>query len=156
MVSPCAIIKAVNGRVKVYKEYKAVPIINDLTVSISYIIPDNRSIEGNYLRISAVLVFIYVTAVPTFGYWGYEDRVPNGAVHSCNTCHYAGAFLDDFHAAGDQWTAALAALDSDGDGTTNGFELGDPYGVWSVGRPDPGDPFRVTNPDDAEDHPESE
>jgi hypothetical protein len=60
-------------------------------------------------------------------------------------------FLEDFRAVGDQWTTTLAALDSDGDGITNGVELGDPYGVWSFNKPDPGNPFRITNPDDNED-----
>lgn len=100
------------------------------------------------MRVFRIIVVLHVAAAAACAYWDYEERVPNGAVHSCNTCHYSGAFGEDFHAAGDRWTAALAALDSDGDGVTNGAELGDPYGAWSVGRPDPGDPFRVTNPDD--------
>jgi hypothetical protein len=102
------------------------------------------------LRAFRIVVILHVVAVAAYAYWDYERLVPNGAVHGCNTCHYSGAFCENFHAAGDQWTAALAALDSDGDGATNGTELGDPYGGWYVGRPDPGDPFRVTNPDDGE------
>lgn len=103
------------------------------------------------MKALSTLVLLGITTVTSSAYWDYEERVPNGAVHSCNTCHYSGAFREDFHAAGDRWTTALAALDSDGDGVTNGAELGDPYGAWAVGRPDPGDPFRVTNPDDGED-----
>ena len=44
------------------------------------------------------------------------------------------------------WGPALAALDSDGDGRTNGEELGDPLGLWRPGDRDPGDPDLVTNP----------
>jgi dopamine beta-monooxygenase len=41
--------------------------------------------------------------------------------------------VQDFAAAGHMWTAALCAKDSDGDGATNGVELGDPTCVWTVG-----------------------
>ncbi len=105
------------------------------------------------MRYILLLVSIGVLVISATAYNGFEDMVPNGDVHSCNTCHYSGAFREDFHAAGDRWTTALASLDSDGDGATNGEELGDPGGTWSVGKPSPGDPFVVTNPDDAEDNP---
>ncbi len=39
-----------------------------------------------------------------------------------------------------QWGPALAALDSDGDGFTNGEELQDPNGTWEVGSAAPGAP----------------
>ena len=32
-----------------------------------------------------------------------------------------------------EWTPALCNMDSDGDGQTNGEELGDPHCVWTVG-----------------------
>jgi hypothetical protein len=41
--------------------------------------------------------------------------------------------LQAFAQAGHTWTAALCALDSDGDGKTNGEELGDPTCVWTQG-----------------------
>jgi hypothetical protein len=40
---------------------------------------------------------------------------------------------DDFVGQGNNWTQALCLHDSDGDGQTNGLELGDPCCVWSVG-----------------------
>ncbi len=43
----------------------------------------------------------------------------------------------DFRSAGLAWTAALCALDSDGDGQTNGLELGDPCCTWKDGGPPP-------------------
>ena len=79
-------------------------------------------------------------------------QVPNGAAASCNTCHKAGGgsplnpfgleiatnFLTAAGAAGDVlWAPELAALDSDGDGASNGAELGDPNGTWVVGDPNP-------------------
>lgn len=79
-------------------------------------------------------------------------QVPNGSAASCNTCHTAGGgsplnpfgleivtnFLTAAGPAGDViWGPELAALDSDGDGASNGAELGDPEGTWMVGDPDP-------------------
>ena len=79
-------------------------------------------------------------------------QIPNGSAASCNTCHTAGGgsplnpfgieivtnFLTASGPAGDViWGPELAALDSDGDGASNGAELGDPEGTWMVGDPDP-------------------
>jgi hypothetical protein len=47
------------------------------------------------------------------------------------------------------WGPTLAALDSDGDGFTNGEELGDPGGVWESEDPDPQRELQVTNPGDS-------
>lgn len=90
----------------------------------------------------------------------FPNRIPNGNVNSCDTCHVGGdfsappanpGFRKDFHDAGQRWTVALAMLDSDGDGFTNGEELGDPSGTWSGGPA--GDPANVSNPADANDTP---
>lgn len=40
----------------------------------------------------------------------------------------------DFKAAGLKWTKSLCKKDSDGDGLTNGEELGDPCCVWRPGK----------------------
>mmetsp|Transcript_29091 Transcript_29091/g.53023 ORF Transcript_29091/g.53023 Transcript_29091/m.53023 type:complete len:210 (-) Transcript_29091:87-716(-) len=42
-------------------------------------------------------------------------------------------FGEAFKAAGQVWTTALCEADSDGDGQTNGFELGDPDCTWVQG-----------------------
>jgi len=80
------------------------------------------------------------------------SQIPNGSAFSCNTCHTAGGgsplnpfgteiftnFLTATSAAGDViWGPELAALDSDGDGATNGAELGDTGGTWVVGDANP-------------------
>jgi MYXO-CTERM domain-containing protein len=87
------------------------------------------------------------------------DDVPNGSVLGCNTCHGnpfsmrnpfgvdVGATLSGNDA---DWSA-LFDLDSDGDGCTNGQELGDPDGTWMIGDPDPA---YVSNPADASSFPE--
>ncbi|KAK1938081.1 Temptin [Phytophthora citrophthora] len=58
------------------------------------------------------------------------------------------AFGDAFAEADYAWTKALCEADSDGDGQTNGQELGDPCCTWTVG----GTPLwssGVSNPGDA-------
>lgn len=79
---------------------------------------------------------------------GFVGRLPSNA--GCETCHFSqgggGAryrFGNDFRDAGLRWTSALAALDSDGDGYTNGVELGDPEGTW---RANQARPVFVSNP----------
>ncbi len=56
---------------------------------------------------------------------------------------------------GKVWNATLAALDSDGDGFTNGQELQDPLGAWvyPVSLPEPGNKNYVTRPGFPDDHP---
>lgn len=88
------------------------------------------------------------------------SMLPNGNAFSCTTCHNFpggprnafGLDMEKLVTRGGQeifWSVALAALDSDGDGVTNGVELGDPAGTWKSGNVDPGDPAKITNPGDA-------
>ena len=73
-----------------------------------------------------------------------ETMIPN-LVNGCTSCHSGSASMTsrnpfglDVEAllttTGDNgeafWGPELAAMDSDGDGFTNGEELGDPYGAW--------------------------
>ena len=89
-------------------------------------------------------------------------QLPNGGVVGCNTCHIGGGgsprnpfglevqanFLTVSGSAGDVvWGPELASLDSDGDGVSNGAELGDPDGIWVVGDPDPANPFAPGDPE---------
>ncbi|MEQ9651139.1 MAG: MopE-related protein [Sandaracinaceae bacterium] len=73
-----------------------------------------------------------------------------GTVRPCITCHdnpdggngcatppCLNAFGMAFNMNGRRWDAMLAGLDSDGDGYTNGEELGDPTGTWRPGMADP-------------------
>ena len=87
------------------------------------------------------------------------NLIPNGGVNRCANCHTnprGGGRRTPFgqdvrdvvngSSCAEFWEAELAALDSDGDGRTNGEELLDPLGRWERGEPQPGDDSRVTNP----------
>lgn len=96
-------------------------------------------------------------------------QIPNGNANNCANCHINPAgggarnifgqmveasFLTAAGFSGNvKWGPDLAALDADGDGFTNGEELGDPEGLWKAGDPVPGDPAAVTLPGDPNSHP---
>ncbi|XP_025104356.1 DBH-like monooxygenase protein 1 homolog [Pomacea canaliculata] len=83
------------------------------------------------------------------GYKDYSDRIPNGVrvPHPCKDnylWHGVGhlnsqgggsrnVFGVAFQKAGHVWTRELCQADSDGDGKTNGEELGEPRCVWTPG-----------------------
>lgn len=82
--------------------------------------------------------------LPTaLGHPAYRDLFPNGfnvpfspASGHVNRADGGGppnAFGIDFSKAGYKWTKELCMLDSDGDGQTNGHELGDPCCQWNIG-----------------------
>lgn len=89
--------------------------------------------------------------------------IPNGSVLSCIACHVNAdpdADGTDRNVFGLAWgnntpaqtyNSLLAGLDSDGDGFTNGQELGDPAGTWVSGNPNPPGPAFL--PGDAASHP---
>ncbi|ETW03177.1 hypothetical protein H310_05594 [Aphanomyces invadans] len=72
----------------------------------------------------------------------FVAQVPNGdkvaGVGAIGHVNPAGggarnAFGQAFARAGTKWTPELCQADSDGDGATNGEELGDPCCTWKVG-----------------------
>lgn len=93
-----------------------------------------------------------------------SGEIPNGGELGCSNCHMSAFGGDarnpfgltveaDFLDAGNVvWGPELAAIDSDGDGYTNGAELGDPDGTWVSGDPNP-EVDEVYHPGDAESHP---
>jgi len=101
-------------------------------------------------RISATFLAVS-TAV--FAFPSIRNKVPNGERVPCPpgeggcqdghcwglghaTCHGGSFPLNpfglDLQKAGHKWTKALCEKDSDGDGFTNGEELGDPCCVWGA------------------------
>ena len=86
------------------------------------------------------------------------DQIPNGTLNRCSNCHVnpngggtltpfgtevKNNFLENMNVV---WNSELASIDSDGDGYTNGEELQDPNGEWSIGISAPGDINLVSNP----------
>jgi len=101
-----------------------------------------KSIEVVWALIAAVSGPVLTLAKPEF-----LENIPNGrhvrapdgsawpAVGHVNALggEERNPFGDDFEHAGRRWTQRLCEMDSDGDGLSNGVELGDPYCEWSEG-----------------------
>jgi MYXO-CTERM domain-containing protein len=97
-------------------------------------------------------------AYPAYATAG-TSRAPNAVTMGCRTCHNNASggsgcgsppcfnlFGAAFDANGETWNPALAALDSDSDGWTNGEELLDVSGTWPDGGADPGVTARARLP----------
>jgi hypothetical protein len=94
--------------------------------------------------ITATVIGLLLVSQSATGKLVYIKDIPNSKSFKCATCHMPGTpskdklnpFGKDFNDNGKAWNAAIAAKDSDGDGTTNGQELGDPSGSWKKGDTD--------------------
>jgi len=84
----------------------------------------------------------------------YMEKLPVYRQFKCTICHQSpdpitgtdlNNFGKDFKKYGYEWNSTLAGLDSDGDGFSNGIELGDEDGDGSpevsIERSNPGDPI---------------
>lgn len=111
------------------------------------------------LFIVTVILFAMVTILIARDW--RVGQIPNGEKFSCANCHVdpqGGGLRNDFgklvetrvSPGGHEefWNSTLAFQDSDGDGFTNGQELGDPNGTWRPGQPNPGNSSSVSNPGD--------
>lgn len=115
-----------------------------------------RSLAGGLVGTIALAGFALGTGVfPSLRFIPNLENVP-GTTVECQVCH-AGSQGGSLNAFGETVRAHLNAsrqpdwsairnLDSDGDGYTNGQELGDPTGSWTPGSPDPSSPSAVTHP----------
>lgn len=94
----------------------------------------------------------------THGYPHYLNRVPNhrkliqpGSIDMQDSIGHVNpggggsrnAFGRDFRLYGRSWTKGLCEKDSDGDGVSNGMELGDPECVWQYDPQNPQTPSRT-------------
>ena len=123
--------------------------------------PHNLMKSTTLLRNLAVLATLLTTLPEIVQARNFRDgMMPNGEAVSCSACHVraqGGGERTSFGEAVNAlvtrngreefWTPALAALDSDGDGASNGTELGDPDGdgvaISDTGVTNPGDPNSV-------------
>ena len=100
---------------------------------------------------AATFVILDVQALPEYALripngYGVPNPGPQGGVWA-GVGHENAAgggprnpFGMDFQKAGHVWSVELCETDSDGDGRSNGQELGDPTCIWFEGGPDPTGP----------------
>lgn len=117
------------------------------------------------MRPSRLLVFMLTLTFPTVvaAKADFPTAVPNGTIFVCATCHtspaggsttdpslndFGGAVQATLDADGAPIWADVCGLDSDGDGATNGEELGDPGCTWQTGDANPSS-TTTTNPGNA-------
>eukprot|EP00928_Gymnodinium_smaydae_P080870 TRINITY_DN64488_c0_g1_i1.p1 TRINITY_DN64488_c0_g1~~TRINITY_DN64488_c0_g1_i1.p1 ORF type:complete len:189 (-),score=38.24 TRINITY_DN64488_c0_g1_i1:66-581(-) len=94
----------------------------------------------------AVAAFCVLCVRGVLGHSYFQNEIPNGANVMRNGESWPGVghdakggfgarntFGTAFETAGSTWTKTLCEADSDGDGQTNGHELGDPKCVWKKG-----------------------
>jgi len=117
------------------------------------------------MLITALVQALLLSALLGSAYPNYNKLIPNGEKVKFegerwpavgHTKVYGGgdlnAFGKDFMRAGNEWTEELCRKDSDGDGRSNGEELGDPNCTWKLGDPNPKTRF-VTHPGVADECP---
>eukprot|EP00759_Apiculatamorpha_spiralis_P059258 PhF_6_TR9768/c0_g1_i2/m.15054 len=112
-------------------------------------------------RLALILVALWGHSVR--GLEQYQQLIPNGmnvpgwpavghTTASATTSSGRNRFGQDFQSAGFKWTVALCQKDSDGDGFSNGIELGDPSCTWKVGNASPTG-TSITHPGQASSYP---
>jgi MYXO-CTERM domain-containing protein len=100
---------------------------------------------------ASLLVGICLAAVSVSARSFRVQQIPNGNNFTCDSCHDKQSLLEEDLtpfgvdvnqrlSGGDVVWSDLWDLDSDGDGFSNGLELGDPDGNWRTGQPDPDAP----------------
>jgi hypothetical protein len=83
---------------------------------------------------------LLLLAVSAYAYQQDLAKLPNGNTYGITLGHPGGAtkratnFANSFYSSGQKWNKAICQADTDGDGQSNGFEMGDPCCVWSVGQ----------------------
>jgi hypothetical protein len=94
--------------------------------------------RGVLLALGLAAAGLVLTVHATDHYLRLLPVDPAESIYMCRNCHVSESptpsssdlnpFGEDFRDAGFAWNAELAALNSDGDGCTNGVELGDSDG----------------------------
>ncbi len=106
----------------------------------------------------ALLALTFLTAVSVSSAEArtrYNNHLPNGDEFECEACHTEAPLQNDFGwdvgftlPLGEVDWSLVWHLDSDGDGQSNGFELGDACGEWARNGGDPGRLEDLANPGD--------
>ncbi|GFN79665.1 N-acetylated-alpha-linked acidic dipeptidase-like protein [Plakobranchus ocellatus] len=102
------------------------------------------------LSVNSPSVVFALLAHQGLAYQTFQNQIPNGnnVPHPCLANYMwpgvghenrlgggvRNPFGQDFARMGYRWSSQLCQADSDGDGRTNGDELGDPNCVWTVGQ----------------------
>lgn len=116
------------------------------------------------LRIKYFFIVMLVLGVTAAGSLmsteNYMRVLPMSKRYQCANCHISAnptiisytlnSFGADFQSNGNKWDATLAAMDSDGDGYSNGVEVGDDNGDGT-----PEAAFERSNPGDRNNTPNS-
>ncbi|KAF1327945.1 hypothetical protein FI667_g7233, partial [Globisporangium splendens] len=128
--------------------------------------PGSRGRRRGCVWTTVALMLLVCLCGVARSYEQYRYRLPNGSnIPNARAVRHKNpdgggsknVFGRDFSRIGElDWNLALCLADSDGDGQTNGQELGDPCCAWSVSdcpRPHrtdnishPGDPTKTANP----------
>lgn len=108
----------------------------------------------------AMKIVMYITILLTTyasGYPQYNNNVPNGNLippSAIELGHPGGAtkrytsFANQYVSNSRKWTRSLCTSDADGDGQSNGLEMGDPCCTWTQGAA-PLFTTGLSNPNDA-------
>ncbi len=89
----------------------------------------------SWRRVTTACLLISLAALAVGATEQDASNLPSVLPYQCLNCHVSAdptsgptdlnPFGRDYRGAGRQWSAQLAQMDSDGDGCTNGAELGD-------------------------------
>jgi len=90
------------------------------------------------LRMLLLITCLFLAT--TYAYQQDLVKLPNGNSYGLTLGHPGGVtrkatvLASSFYSNGQKWNKVICQADADGDGQTNGFEMGDPCCTWSIGQ----------------------
>ena len=91
-------------------------------------------------RMLRILTILFLSLSFTNAYPSDLAKLPNGNSYGLTLGHPGGvtkkptALATSFYSNGQKWNKEVCQADVDGDGQTNGFEMGDPCCTWYIGQ----------------------